>query len=164
MATSGTAFPNQLMSEKNLSSMFSLNANKWTHQNERTATAQTYTRFGAAHRVIFVTLALSELFKLQMHAQKIHFQMDKDNKWFSRKKMHKTWYTKNRQSQKVTLLQTCQFHSGPTRIMVEESVFPPEHLRGLHDDSIGKLISHCRLSYSLKNNKKKIRLLYRSSI
>lgn len=42
--------------------------------------AQTYTRFGAVHRVIFVTLALSELFKLQMHAQKIHDQMDQDNK------------------------------------------------------------------------------------
>lgn len=42
------------MSEKNLSDMFSLNAIKWTPQNERTATAQTYTRFGAVHCVIFV--------------------------------------------------------------------------------------------------------------
>lgn len=74
----------------------------------------------------------------------------KDNKWFTRKK-----YTKfdTLKTNKVTILQ-CQFHSGLTRIMVEESVFPPKHLRGLHDDSIRKLISHCRLSDSLKNNKK----------
>lgn len=54
--------------------------------------AQTYTHFGAVHRVIFVTLALitgkeilSELFKIQMLShhrcsKKIHYQMDKDNK------------------------------------------------------------------------------------
>lgn len=78
MAISGIAFPNQLMSEKNQSNMFSLNANK----NERTEMAQTYT----SSCVIFVTLALtageeivSELFKKQINAQDIHHQMDKDN-------------------------------------------------------------------------------------
>lgn len=39
--------------------------------------------------------------------------------------------------------------------MVEESVFTPKHLRRLHDDSVRKLISHCLLSNSLQNNKKK---------
>lgn len=44
--------------------------------------------------------------------------------------------------------------SGLTCVMVEESVFPTKHLRWLHDDSIRKLISHCRLSYSLGKNTK----------
>lgn len=113
--------------------------------------AQTYTSSGTVHCVIFETLALtageeilSELFKKQINAQDIHHQMDKDNNnlWKNKTKKDQTCYTKK---DKVTLPQNC----GLTRIMVEESVFPPKHLRGLQDDSIRKLISHCCLSYSL---------------
>lgn len=64
----------------------------WSHQNERTGTAQLYTSSRAVHCVIFVTLALtagkeilSELFMKQIHAQHIHYQMDKDDKSFMKK-------------------------------------------------------------------------------
>lgn len=43
-----------------------------------------------------------------------------------------------------------QRYSLLTCVIVEESVLPPKHLRGLHDDGIGKLFPYCSLSHSLQ--------------
>lgn len=40
-------------------------------------------------------------------------------------------------------------HTLLTCVVVQEPVLSSKHLRGLHDDSIRKLISHCGLSHSL---------------